>query len=257
MNNEEFSIFAGCLGVMKSLTSLSLNYHISEKLFKSDKFAETASFKLERLHIACYTEDVEQDPARFYRNLKFFLTQQRSSLKYLNLIEATISSDVLQCILQCPLHELSLTDSFLSSYDGEIDLQNSSIQNLLISTFFDHAFEEEEEIMLCQLLKNCVAVKAIYFSRMEVTFEMCCTINEYMYSLETLHLHECKTFPMPITTLKELSIQSNSYIEELIKFIRVNRHLKILQVSKKFPINPSFYHAILKINHDNIKIANF
>lgn len=253
MNEAEIETFGKILANMKTLIDISLSNNVSQKFFLSEDFNNSVKFRLQKIYVMVNApphRSHPKAPEEVYSHLMNFLNNQRSSLKDINLVSATITSDRLEFLLSLQLTKLALVQTEYM-YNRNVYVTNSTIENLFLSVNEGVEEESDEERMLCDLLKNCTETKKIRFVCTDITFEMCIIMAHRMKKLHELSLYQSDMFAMHLPTMKKLVIDGGDH-DESIRLIRLNRQLKQLKVPPCFQHHPKFSGAIDELNIEEL-----
>jgi hypothetical protein len=248
MTNEEVEQFARIVSKFDNLQNLSVSHNVSQRMFQSPHILENVKFQIESLHIFFEGSQGHFKFDMFYKAcFRDFLRKQKA-LRRLTLCRCDISSELLDFILQMDLEHLGLVYSNFI-VDGVIR-KNFTIKKLFFSLEAEYHDHSPDEIILCDLMRSCVAVEKLNFVKCNITFEMSLIMAYELRNFRILKMLDCEFSPFYYPTLQKLELSHIGQIfeEDYIRLIRVNRHIKILKLDRSIAVSPDFINIRHELN---------
>lgn len=240
MNEEETERFRDFLMSQRKLKRLSLTSNVSQKIISDEKFLKLHELSCEDIFLWMNGID-QRDDFQNYEQLQNFLESQRHSLKTLTLGRARIQHATLRLLMSIELKDIRFVSCVFPDTARTLDVTNKSIRKIFISMM--EIVDVDTERILCDFLEKCHGAEKLRISCVDLTFELALVVAYNMKKLQKLKIFNSSLLPMTFPNLESLEILGCGK-REILRLIRVNRHLKTLTVSNTFLYSHKFQSAL-------------
>ena len=251
-SSDEATHFIKFLGAIEELNSLDLFANAIKALSENPETCTTMMFKASRIEL-WLNED--PDDARSLNSQALtsssikFLQSQRSSLNDLTLCRCVLNDrDVMQ-IMSFTIKKLTLSGcEFI--WNRTFKVNNKTIESIIISgTDLD---SDQNLHAICDIFTGCHSASSVQFSDNAIPFDLALELVYNMPQLKKLELDNCDFEPINYPTIESMEI-NYCEVEDIIRLIRINRHLKSLKVDRKCQDSPDFHRALAELANTEVE----
>jgi len=183
----------------------------------------------------------------FYDKFATFVNKHQHSLKKLDLGGFMITNEMIEYVFSIDqMTELTLRHCKFDS-EPRTNKMNYSIKKLMFVNKLNNSITADVRFMLL----NCKRVQEVSFISMNITKGVS-SVLAGQTNIEKLNFFCCDLFPMTYPSVKFMKLEGiRDYFNDMIKVMRVNRHLKYLLLPDKIQTSQRFKTAMktLKLNN--------
>lgn len=243
MSPQDIEVFKSFLVSQKNLRELSLTHNVTRSLFASQDFGTSVQFKAENIFVWMGDEHQESgNPAssvNILKNFSQFLETQRESLKVLTLGRCKLQRPFMDTLLLfLKLKDLRLVQNDFD-WDGDLFTVNTTLERMFVS-LQDTTIDEP----ICQIMENCLKLREMKFSCIDVTFKMSMVMAYKLKSLTKCEFFNCKLIPITFPNMKKMSFSSCA-MRDVLQQILVNRHLRKVTIPFSYCQDENFLSSII------------